>query len=63
FLPHRLSTLKMCDRVVLVHQGQIEAEGDHRDLVETSDLYRHLQYLEFNEFAALQAQPLADQRP
>jgi len=51
FLPHRLSTIKSCDRVYLLHHGRIEAAGLHRDLVNTSDLYRHLQYLEFNVFA------------
>ena len=30
---------------------RIEAAGDHRELLSHSDLYRHLQYLEFNEFA------------
>lgn len=53
FLPHRLSTIRNCDRVFLLHQGRIEASGDHRELIATNELYRHLQYLEFNEFAGL----------
>ena len=53
FLPHRLSTLRNCDRVYLLHEGEIKAAGDHRDLLANNDLYRHLQYLEFNEFAGL----------
>jgi ATP-binding cassette subfamily B protein len=51
FLPHRLSTIKHCDQVFLLYHGKIEAAGDHRDLLAKSELYRHLQYLEFNEFA------------
>lgn len=51
FLPHRLSTIKSCDRVYLLHKGRIEAAGLHRELLNTSDLYRHIQYLEFNVFA------------
>jgi ATP-binding cassette subfamily B protein len=51
FLPHRLSTIRSCDRVFLLHKGRIEAAGDHRELLTHSELYRHLQYLEFNEFA------------
>jgi ATP-binding cassette subfamily B protein len=51
FLPHRLSTIRSCDRVFLLHKGRIEASGDHRELLSQNDLYRHLQYLEFNEFA------------
>jgi ATP-binding cassette subfamily B protein len=53
FLPHRLSTIRNCDQVFLLYQGQIEASGEHRELLASSDLYRHLQYLEFNEFAGL----------
>ena len=53
FLPHRLSTIKMCDQIYLLNQGQIEASGDHRDLLNSSDLYRHLQYIEFNEFSGV----------
>ena len=59
FLPHRLSTIRSCDRVMLLYQGQIEASGEHRELLSASELYRHLQYLEFNEYAALLAPPAA----
>jgi ATP-binding cassette subfamily B protein len=50
FLPHRLSTIKSCDRVYFLHEGRIVDQGDHRDLLQNNDLYRHFQYLEFNEF-------------
>lgn len=53
FLPHRLSTIRRCDRIFLLNQGKIEAAGDHRELLASSELYRHLQYMEFNEFASL----------
>jgi ATP-binding cassette subfamily B protein len=42
FLPHRISTLRMCDKIVLVHNGTIEAVSEHRDLVHSSSLYKHL---------------------
>jgi ABC-type multidrug transport system fused ATPase/permease subunit len=51
FLPHRISTLRLCDHIVLFHNGQIEAVGPHRELVHSSSLYKHLYYLEFNAFA------------
>jgi ATP-binding cassette subfamily B protein len=57
FLPHRLSTIRSCDQVFLLYQGKIEAAGDHRDLLAQSELYRHLQYLEFNEFAGILGGP------
>jgi ATP-binding cassette subfamily B protein len=59
FLPHRLSTIRHCDRVFLLYNGRVEAAGDHRELLAQNDLYRHLQYLEFNEFANLLTAPAA----
>lgn len=51
FLPHRISTIRSCDQVFLLHQGRVEAAGEHRTLLSGNQLYRHLQYIEFNEFA------------
>ncbi|RUL88603.1 ABC transporter ATP-binding protein [Tautonia sociabilis] len=52
FLAHRLSTIRACERVVVLHNGRIEAIGSAKELQAESKLYRHLQYLEFNQFAA-----------
>jgi hypothetical protein len=43
--------------VFLLYQGEIEASGEHRELLANNELYRHLQYLEFNEFAGLISPP------
>ncbi|MBX7105592.1 MAG: ATP-binding cassette domain-containing protein, partial [Gemmataceae bacterium] len=51
FLAHRISTIRSCDLVYLIHRGQVEASGEHRELIAKSDLYKHLHYMEFNEFA------------
>jgi ATP-binding cassette subfamily B protein len=51
FLPHREATLRLANPIFLLHQGRIEAEGDHLTLMKEIALYRHLFYLEFNEFA------------
>jgi ATP-binding cassette subfamily B protein len=51
FLPHRISTIRMCDRLFLLHRGQLEAAGTHREMLARSPLYRHLHYIEFNEIA------------
>lgn len=51
FLPHRMSTLRDCDLIFLLHQGKLAAIGNHRELINTNELYRHLYYLEFNPFA------------
>jgi len=50
FLPHRLSTIRSCDFIVLLHNGRIESLGTHRRLTRESELYRHIQYTEFNVF-------------
>jgi ATP-binding cassette subfamily B protein len=47
FLPRRISTLKNCDRVVVVNEGAIEAIASHRELTQQSALYKHLYYLKF----------------
>ncbi|MCI0459016.1 MAG: ABC transporter ATP-binding protein/permease [Gemmataceae bacterium] len=59
FLPHRLSTIRNCDTIFLLYNGRIEAQGEHRELLKESDLYKHLQYLEFNEFAGMLLGPSA----
>ncbi len=57
FLAHRLSTIRGCDRVYLLYRGKIEAAGEHRELLASNELYRHLQYLEFNEFGNVTGPP------
>ncbi len=49
-LPARLRTLKSADRIVLLNRGRIEVVGTHEALLKTSSLYRHWEYLHFNEF-------------
>ncbi len=51
FLPHRVTTIRNCNRVFLLHHGTVEAAGEHREMLNQSELYRHLQYIEFNTFA------------
>jgi ABC-type multidrug transport system fused ATPase/permease subunit len=50
-LPHRLSTIRSCDQIIVLHNGRIESIGQPRELQNGSKLYRHLQYVEFNQFA------------
>jgi len=50
FLPQRLSTLKRADEIVLIHKGRLAAIGPHARLVQSSPLYRHWEYIHFNEF-------------
>jgi ATP-binding cassette subfamily B protein len=50
FLPTRLSTVKKCSRIVLIHEGRVAVDGVHEQLVRNSDLYRHWEYIHFNPF-------------
>lgn len=49
-LPTRLSTLRSVDRIVLVNKGRVEVVGTHEVLLKSSALYRHWEYMNFNEF-------------
>jgi len=50
YLPQRLSTLRKVDEIVLIHKGRLAAIGPHARLVQSSPLYRHWEYIHFNEF-------------
>lgn len=49
-LPRRLTTLRTADRVVLLNGPKLAGEGKHNGLLQSSDLYRHLNYLLFNPY-------------
>jgi ABC-type multidrug transport system fused ATPase/permease subunit len=51
--PQRLSTLRQADRVIVLRDGQMLAEGSHGELLESSELYRHLNYALFNPYGNL----------
>ena len=46
-IAHRLSTVIGADRIVVMDEGQIIAEGSHDDLLNTSPLYHELASLQF----------------
>ncbi len=50
FLPTRMSSLRRADEIILLHQGKVVAVGSHVRLVQTSEFYRHWEYLRFNQF-------------
>src|ERR1700678_193843 len=55
-IAHRLSTVLKADQIIVMDHGEIREMGTHRQLLETSTLYRRLYDLQFN----VQAEELAD---
>ena len=41
-IAHRLSTIKNSDRILLVENGKITAEGTHKELLENNNNYKKL---------------------
>ena len=39
---HRVSTVREADRILVLDEGRIEAEGSHEELLKDSELYRRL---------------------
>ncbi|MCL1889980.1 MAG: ATP-binding cassette domain-containing protein, partial [Desulfovibrionaceae bacterium] len=48
-IAHRLSTVLEADRILVMREGRVEAEGSHRSLLESSPLYAKLYAMQFSE--------------
>ncbi|RPI19164.1 MAG: ATP-binding cassette domain-containing protein, partial [Acidobacteria bacterium] len=48
-IAHRLSTIQNCDRIIVMHKGQIEEEGSHADLLRRKGIYFKLYQLQYKE--------------
>ena len=42
FISHRLSSCRICDKIILLHGGKLEAIGTHEELFETNELYNRM---------------------
>jgi ATP-binding cassette, subfamily B, bacterial len=47
-LDGRLSTFRNADEILLFHQGRLVGQGKHGDLLQASELYRHINYIRFH---------------
>ncbi|CDH19309.1 RTX toxin ABC transporter [Xenorhabdus bovienii str. kraussei Quebec] len=45
-IAHRLSTVRQCDRIIVLHQGQIIEQGSHEQLLQQGKQYRKLWQLQ-----------------
>lgn len=50
-IAHRLATVKNVDRILLLQDGQLQAQGTHNELMASSPLYAKLASLQFNDQA------------
>jgi ATP-binding cassette, subfamily B, bacterial len=48
-IAHRLATVQQADRIVVLEQGRIVAQGRHAELLQSSPLYAQLAALQFGE--------------
>jgi len=53
---HRLSTIRNADRIIVLEEGRIVAQGDHNTLLITSPIYAQLYDMQFRVEAAADGQ-------
>ncbi len=48
-IAHRLSTIQKCDKIIVMHKGEIKEMGTHQELLEKGGLYYKLYQLQYKE--------------
>jgi len=48
-IAHRLSTIQKCDKIIVMHKGEIRESGTHQELLEIGGIYSKLYQLQYKE--------------
>jgi len=48
-IAHRLSTIQTCDKIIVMHKGEVKEMGTHHELLEKNGLYYKLYQLQYKE--------------
>ncbi len=48
-IAHRLSTIQKCDKIIVMHKGEIRETGTHQELLEFGGIYSKLYQLQYKE--------------
>ena len=48
-IAHRLSTIQKCDKIIVMHKGEIRESGTHQELLELGGIYSKLYQLQYKE--------------
>jgi len=48
-IAHRLSTIQKCDKIIVMHKGEIRETGTHHQLLELGGIYSKLYQLQYKE--------------
>jgi ATP-binding cassette subfamily B multidrug efflux pump len=51
-IAHRLSTIQKCDKIIVMHKGEIREKGTHHQLLELGGIYSKLYQLQYKESIA-----------
>ena len=45
-IAHKFSTIKKCDKIILIDKGRIIAQGTHEELINSNSSYKNMNALQ-----------------